>query len=237
MGLVEIWAHRGASAQAPENTMAAFELAHRQGAVGIEFDVQRTVDGALVVIHDDTIDRTSNGTGRVGELTLAELRRHRYHAGMDGFADAGIATLAEVLDWLPADLQANVELKTLPYFQDGIAAAAVAEIHAAGVAERVWVSSFNHHTLQEVRRADPDLRLGVLAAAHLWQPADYVQPCGGAAYHPQAAVLQSPEVVEQCHAAGLRVHVWTVDDPELARTAEQIGVDALITNRPDALLN
>ena len=217
--------------------MAAFQLAHRQGAAGIEFDVQRSADGELIVIHDDTIDRTSDGTGCVGELTLAELREHRYAAGMDGFADASIPTLAEVLDWLPADLQANVELKTLPRFQDGIAAAAVAEIHAADVAERVWVSSFNHHTLQQVRLADQNLRIGVLAAAHLWQPADYVRACGGAAYHPQAAVLQSPEVVAQCHAAGLRVHVWTVDDLELARTAERIGVDALITNRPDALLS
>lgn len=231
---MEIWGHRGASADAPENTLAAFELAVVQGADGIEFDVHRTADGELVVIHDETIDRTSDGTGVVAEMTLAELRRHRYTNGREGFADAGIPTLAEVLDWLPAGVQANVELKTLPTFYDGIAVAAADLIDRAGVADRVWVSSFNHHTLAQVADHAPHLRLGVLAVAHLWRPAAYVQACRAAAYHPAASALRTPEVVAECHAAGVRVHVWTLDDPEHIRQAEALGVDAVITNRPAA---
>ena len=294
---MEIWAHRGASADAPENTMAAFRLAAEQGADAIEFDVQRTADGELVVIHDETIDRTSTGQGVVAEMTLVELREHSYDAahgptahgvehglvgrrlvgrglvghgadgsgaaeyrsagrevdgyGADGCGAAGhgtaeheavghgvsgepIPTLEEVLAWLPAGLQANVELKTLPTFHPGIATEAADIITASGVADRVWVSSFNHHTLAEVRAHAPRLRLGVLASAHLWRPADYVRSCGAAAYHPVAASLQTPEIVAECHDAGLRVHTWTLDDPEHIRQAEALGVDAVITNRPAA---
>lgn len=239
---MEIWAHRGASAEAPENTMRAFRLAAEQGADAIELDVHRTVDGELVVIHDETIDRTSTGRGVVADLTLAQLREHSYDAahgsaghgsGPDGPREP-IPTLEEVLEWLPAGMQANVELKTLPTFYPGIATRAVDIITASGVSDRVWVSSFNHHTLAEVRAKAPQLRLGVLAVAHLWRPADYVCSCGAAAYHPAAASLQTPEVVAECHDAGLRVHVWTLDDPEHIRRAEALGVDAVITNAPGA---
>lgn len=219
---MEIWAHRGASADAPENTMAAFALAEEQGADGVEFDVHRSADGHLVVIHDETIDRTTTGRGAVAELPLGELQRH------------AIPTLAEVLAWLPEHMVANIELKTLPSFYPGIAEEAVRAIARVGIADRVWVSSFNHHTLVAVRAADPALRLGVLAAAHLWRPATYLQHLGAAAYHPNAAALQSPEIVTQCHDAGLRVHAWTLDDPEHIRRAAALGVDAVITNRPAA---
>lgn len=249
---MEIWAHRGASAEAPENTMSAFRLAAEQGADAIEFDVHRTADGELVVIHDETIDRTSNGRGVVADLTLEQLRRYSYDVSHGSVAhglgnehgpwnenDRGderepIPTLEEVLEWLPADMQANVELKTLPTFYPGIAARAADIITVSGVSDRVWVSSFNHHTLAEVRAQAPQLRLGVLTGAHLWRPADYVSSCGAAAYHPSAASLQTPEIVAECHGAGLRVHVWTLDDPEHIRLAEALGVDAVITNAPGA---
>lgn len=217
---MQIWAHRGASADAPENTMTAFETAHAQGADGIEFDVQRSCDGDPVVIHDATVDRTTRGEGAVADMATEEL------------VALGIPTLVQVLAWLPAGMTANVELKAAPTRDTGLAAEVVQIIDAAGVGDRVWVSSFDHHMLQDVGRLDPTLRLGVLAVAHLWQPASYVKACGAGAYHPNVAALQTPQIISECHDAGLRVHTWTVDDQALIAKAADLGVDAVITNRP-----
>ena len=102
--MTKIWAHRGASAYAPENTLPAFKMALDQGAHGIELDLQRTVDGVLVVVHDETIDRTSNGFGRVADLTLDELRRCDFSNGFIGHRNVRIPTLTEVLELIaPTD--------------------------------------------------------------------------------------------------------------------------------------
>lgn len=110
--MVAIWAHRGASAHAPENTLPAFELAVEQGADGVELDVHLTADGHLVVTHDETIDRCSDGTGAIASLTLEQLRAFDFSAGWEGFAGTRIPTLREVYELLhPTDLTINVELK------------------------------------------------------------------------------------------------------------------------------
>ena len=109
----KVWAHRGASAYAPENTLEAFQLAVEQKADGVELDVQMTKDGKLVVIHDETIDRTSGGHGRVMDYTLAELKEMKFNRTHPEYADAAIPTLAEVYELLkPVGLEINVEIKT-----------------------------------------------------------------------------------------------------------------------------
>lgn len=109
----KVWAHRGASAYAPENTLEAFQLAVDQKADGVELDVQMTKDGKLVVIHDETIDRTSDGHGRVMDHTLSELKKMKFNRTHPEYADATIPTLAEVYELLkPAGLEINVEIKT-----------------------------------------------------------------------------------------------------------------------------
>ena len=127
MPVVSIFAHRGASDAAPENTLPAFARAVEQGADGIELDVHLSRDGELVVIHDETLDRTTDGAGWVKDRTLAELRALRADNGLPGFAEARIPTLREVLDLLrPTDLLLNIELKTSLVWYEGIEAKTLA---------------------------------------------------------------------------------------------------------------
>lgn len=235
--MTKIWAHRGASAYAPENTIEAFLLAAEQGAHGVELDVQLSADGELVVIHDETIDRTSDGTGTVAAMSLAELREHDYANGMDGFGGVAIPTLAEVFEALrPTALAVNVELKNGINFYPGIEKAALAAIDASGMRERVLVSSFNHYSLKTLQQLDRDVPLGLLFAEGLYLPWEYAADFGAAAIHPCLPFLQVPGVVEYAHQAGVAVNVWTVDEREHLEQCVALGVDAIITNRPDDAL-
>lgn len=230
--MTAIWAHRGASALAPENTLPAFALAVEHGADGVELDLQRTADGELVVIHDETIDRTSTGIGRVVDLTLAELKRFDFSLGLDGFAGTQIPTLREVFELLaPTPLTINVELKNSVEFYPGMEAQVEALVTEYGLADRVIYSSFNHYSLRTLLTAGTRVPLGVLYADGLVDPWVYAGYLGAQAIHPPYEVLQVPGVVDECHARGLRVHAWTVPSSEAARLAA-LGVDAIITNHP-----
>ncbi|GAB3623794.1 glycerophosphodiester phosphodiesterase [Mariniluteicoccus endophyticus] len=235
--MTKIWAHRGASAYAPENTIEAFLLAAEQGAHGVELDVQLSADGELVVVHDETIDRTSDGTGTVAAMTLAELRGHDYANGMDGFSGVALPTLAEVFEALrPTGLSVNVELKNGINFYPGIEKATLAAIEASGMRERVLVSSFNHYSLKTLQQLDRDVPLGLLFAEGLYLPWEYAADFGAAAIHPCLPFLQVRGVVEYAHQAGVAVNVWTVDEREHLELCVALGVDAIITNRPDDAL-
>ncbi|SDL10554.1 glycerophosphodiester phosphodiesterase [Tessaracoccus oleiagri] len=227
--MTKIWAHRGASAYAPENTLPAFELAIAQGADGVELDVQRTADGHLVVVHDETVDRTSDGTGRVVDLTVAELRRLDFGDG------ARIPLLDEVLRLCaPTGMVVNVELKTSIELYPGIEQEARDVVEAAGMGERVVFSSFNHYTLAGLRGQVAPERLGLLFADGIHEPWEYARRFGAGALHPGLHLLQLPGYVERAHEAGLLVHVWTVNDPGHMALVAAAGVDAVITNHPDA---
>lgn len=208
--------------------MAAFEKAIEMGADGVEFDVQRSADGHLVVIHDETVDRTSDGTGRVVDLTLDELRR------LDVGGGERIPLLAEVLELFePTSMVLNVELKTsiVPY--PGIEQDAIGVVDDARMAERVLYSSFNHYTLAAMRGQVPAAYLGLLMADGIHEPWDYARRFGAGALHPGYHLLQLAGYVEKAHDAGLRVNTWTVDDPDHIRLVASLGVDAIVTNRPD----
>lgn len=252
-GMTQIWAHRGASAHAPENTLPAFELAVRQGAQGVELDVQRTADGTVVAIHDETVDRVSDGMGRVVDLTLAQLRSLDLRPATDHGADGAsgrdgtaypepvrVPTLAEVLDLLaPTGLRVNVELKNglepYPGLEEDVEAVVRASRLAGEAAERVVYSSFNHRSLLRLRELGTRVPLGVLHVEALVRPWEYAASFGARALHPMAAAVL-PEEIEQAHAAGIAVHVWTVDDPQLVRRLAGWGVDAVITNQPEQAL-
>lgn len=230
--MTEIWAHRGASAEAPENTLAAFGLAVEQGADGIELDVQRSADGHLVVIHDETIDRTSTGSGRVVDLTLGELRRFDYGAGMPGFEGTVIPTLREVLELMePTRLAINIELKNSVELYPGMESETKKLVEEFGLASRVIYSSFNHYCLRGLRAMDAGVRLGVLYSDGMVDPWVYASYLGVDAIHPPYQVLQVPGVVEECHARGIRVHPWTVPVDQ-TRAVASLGADAIITNHP-----
>ncbi len=234
MTVTEIWAHRGASAYAPENTLPAFRLALDQGAQGIELDVQRTADGVLVVIHDETIDRTSNGFGKVVNLTLEDLRRIDFSNGFIGHRNVRIPTLHEVLD-LIADTGArfNVELKNAVEPYPGMELEAAAMVAEAGLSDRVVFSSFNHPSLANLRDVVAPSHIGVLYSDGLYNPWQYAHWVGAGALHPDWTALWQPDYVWLAHEAGIKVNTWTVDEEKDVAHALEIGVDALMTNFPD----
>ena len=232
--MTQIWAHRGASAYAPENTLPAFKLALDQGAQGIELDVQRTVDGELVVIHDETIDRTSNGFGRVVDLTLEDLRRIDFSNGFIGHRNVRIPTLAEVLDLIrPTGASLNLELKNAIEPYPGMELEAAAMVADAGLTERVLFSSFNHSSLANLRGVVPPSQIGVLYSDGLYNPWQYAHWLGAGALHPDWAALRQPDYMWLAHEAGIKVNVWTLDEEKDVAHALEIGVDALVTNFPD----
>lgn len=232
-----IFGHRGASAYAPENTLAAFELALSQGADGFEFDVILSADGVPVVIHDDSVDRTTDGQGQVGRLRLAELKRLNagYPAKFDTkFRGEPIPTLAEVCQTFAGKAVMNVELKSDPSPGRLLAARAVELIQAHRLERSVIVSSFHFDYLRRVKALNPSIPVGLLytdarAAPLMRVLAAALRP---EAHHPAHQHLAARRV-SWYHAASLRVNAWTVDAESDLRRLVSAGVDGLITNYPD----
>lgn len=230
--MTSIWAHRGASADAPENTLAAFELAFEQGADGIELDVQRTADGVLVVCHDETIDRTSDGAGAVAELGFEQLRSYSFNNGRSGFGRVPIPTLAEVLGLVRGTQKVvNIELKNSVVAYPGMEAEIEALVGELEVGEQVWYSSFNHRSLVRLAELGTTVGLGALYVEQLVRPWQYAASFGATALHPLASTVDA-ELVAAAHEVGIRVHPWTVDAPEQIQALAQAQVDAIITNVP-----
>jgi len=237
-----VFGHRGARAYAPMNTLPSFELALEQGADGVELDVQLTKDGKLVVIHDFTVDGTTDGKGAVKDLTFDEIRR--LDAGVrfdDKFRGTRIPTLEEVFALMGGTALVNVEIKapfqkgTDPESTDGVERAVADCVLAAGMENRVIVSSFNPLTLRRFRAALPSVPLAFLYAKDV--PFDTPSLMTGIpheAYHPHYK-LATRETVAAEHAAGRFVNVWTVNEPEDARQLLESGVDGLITDKPDII--
>ena len=225
-----LWAHRGASIDAPENTLAAFELAERQGADGIELDVQLSRDGVPLILHDETLERTSNGRGRVDQADWSELQQldaGRWFAA--GYAGERLPSLAEVLDWAGDRLPLNLEVK------DSAAAGALLTTLQQFPRARVLVSSFDHRLLNSLRGFDPDLPLGFLNDSRFWRHALHRAIRDRAAsLHPRAERL-SRLLMAACRQAGLAVYPWTVDAAADARRLRELGAAGIFTNRPGAL--
>lgn len=228
-----VWAHRGASAYAPENTLEAFRLAADMGADGVELDIQLTKDGQIVVIHDETIDRTSSGTGWVKDMTLEELRRFSYNKT---FPDkpADIPTMREVFELLaPTGLTINIEIKTGVVFYERIEEKILALTKEMRMEERVCYSSFNHYTVTKIHELDSQAQVGFLYADGPIDMPSYGVRHGVNALHPALYNLQYDGFVEECRAKGLRLNVWTVNEKEHIRLCRDMGIDAIITNYPD----
>lgn len=231
-------AHRGASAYAPANTLAAFRLAEELGADGVELDVHLSADGAIVVIHDFTVDATTDGHGHVRDMTLAELKRLDAGSWFDPrFAGERIPTLEEVVEALGTHMVLNIELKALGLRSQGLEQAVVDLVHRHDIAPRTILSSFNPLVLWRLRRLDPALPRGLLYDASLPLPLrrawlrPLVRP---AALHPHHSLVHARSVT-WAHAGGYRVHTWTVDEPTEMRRLIELDVDGIITNRPDVL--
>ena len=233
-----VFGHRGASAYAPENTLMAFRRALDLGADGFELDVTLSADSVPVVIHDDTVDRTTDGSGPAASLTLAQLKR--LGAGFrarfkDEFAGERIPTLEEVFAELGPRALINVELKQDPSPERRLAEQVVALIHAHRLERRVLVSSFYYDNLRCVKQADAALPVGLLYAPN--EPGQvlraWLKPgVRPEAHHPYYRLVDAL-TMRWYRRRGYRVNVWTVNAETDVRRLMRLGVDGLITDRPD----
>ena len=221
----KIMGHRGAPADEPENTLRSFSRALAVGVAAVELDVQLTKDGRLAVIHDETLDRTTNGRGRVQDFTLAELKR------LDAGGGEPVPSLEDVFDLVQGKAHLVVELKQpeaagalLNFFQERRAFAAATII------------SFWHPAVKALKEAEPRLNTGVLMVGC---PAD---PVGLArAARANTLVLNyryvNRELVDAAHQQNIRVMVWNIDDPEILKPYLAMNLDAICTNRPAEIID
>lgn len=228
----KIFAHRGASSYAPENTLPAFALAASQGADGIELDVHLTRDGQLVVIHDETLERTTNGSGWVKDHTLAQLQQLRADNHMPGFADASIPTLEQVLELVkPTGMLVNIELKTSLIWYEGLEEKTVELVRAMGMEGRVIYSSFNHYSIEKVQQLDPEAETAYLYSDIICDVEKYAAARGVKGLHPGLWNVQMGDFLRIYLDSGLAVRVWTVNERQDMEQLLTAGAD-VITNDP-----
>jgi glycerophosphoryl diester phosphodiesterase len=227
-------AHRGASADAPENTIAAFELALAQGADGLELDVHLSADGHPVVIHDFTLERTTDGAGPVSALSVRELKRLDAGGWRDRyFQGQRVQTLQEVLERFRDRARFWLELKGGPALYPGLEERVVSTVEIYDAVDRVLVQSFDPAAIGEVRTLNRDIRVGAVVAQ---APLDRALLVPGTvdAICPALAAC-SAGLIGEVRQAGLDCHVWTVNEPAQVDRLVSWGVSGIITDRPGAL--
>ena len=230
----KVWAHRGASGYRPENTMEAFELAIRQGADGIELDVHTSADGQLIVIHDETVDRVTDGNGLVGEKTLKALKKLKVSTSAEPEGIYRIPTLQEVLDLMrTTDMMVNIELKNSICFYPGMEEKVLKAVKEMKMEEQLIYSSFNHYSLLKMKQLDSQVQTGILFSDGWVNPAMYAKNLGINAVHPAVYHLKYPQFREEVKRAGLKMHVWTANKPEHIQLVKEAGAEAVITDYPD----
>lgn len=232
--MTKVYAHRGYSGRFPENTMLAFKEAAKTGCYGIELDVQLTKDGQLVVIHDERIDRTTDGTGYVRDYTLEELRRFNAAASWNGkFGFQPIPTFEEYCQWAAGEkLVTNIELKTGVYYYEGIEEKTLEMVRKYGLTDRVLFSSFLHSSITILRKLAPEIKCGALVENDgLGNPGYYCEKMDFQCFHPGWMCLPK-EDVDSCKAHGIELNVWTVNDMDVLERLVEWEVDGLISNFP-----
>ena len=225
-------AHRGASAVAPEHTIAAFERALELGADGLQLDVHLSRDDQPVVIHDYTLERTTDGAGAVRALTVRELKRLDAGHGFGGaFGGQRLQTLQEVLERFRDRTRFWIELRGGSALYPGLEERVVGLLEVYDVLERSLVQSFDADALRLVRSLSRDVRLGVLVAHRPFDPVGDLAP-GLNAVCPSVAILEGSEHLA-IRAAGRECHVWTVNEPALVDRLVEWRADGIVTDRPE----
>ena len=227
-------AHRGFSGNYPENTLLAFQKGMEAGADGFELDIHLTKDGEMVVIHDETIDRTTNGTGFIKDYTYEELQPFDASAGFAGkYGINRIPTLRQYFELIQGNGKiTNIELKNSIIWYDGMEEKAIALVKEFGMEDQVIFSSFNHCSMEKCKRLAPEIPCGLLVDSWLIRPGEYTKSRGMEYYHPHYLSLD-PATVEEIHSHGIGIHTWTVNEEKDIRRMLDLGVHAIITNYPD----
>lgn len=212
--------------------------AEKTNVDGIESDVHISKDGKLVIFHDASVERTSNGTGFIRDLTYAELLELDIGAWKSPeFAGQHIWTLGQLLDFCrEARMLLNLELKNYEVFYDGLEQRVIDEVCARGMQEQVFVSSFNHISMQRFKDLCPEIETGLLYDKPLLDMEHYLLPSNADNMHPRYMLLQyQPELMDLFHSRGMKVNTWTVNDEADMRDMIHRGVDGIISNYPDLL--
>lgn len=233
----KIFAHRGFSGKYPENTMLAFRKAVEIGVDGIELDVHLTKDNEIVIIHDEDIRRTCDGEGLVKDMTLEQLRKYDASATFRGvYGFCGIPTLREYFELIKdTDIVTNIELKTGVYEYPTIEKRTVELIKEFGLENRIIFSSFNHFTVKRCEEIAPEITRGFLTGDWLVDFGKYAKERNVQCCHPWHITLNE-DSVKEIHDAGMVINTWTVNEYKDIERLAAMGVDCLIGNFPDRMV-
>lgn len=226
-------AHRGYSGKFDENTMIAFEKAIEYKADGIETDVQLSKDGIPVIIHDETLNRTTDGSGYVKDYTLDELKRFRTKNGME------IPTLQELFDFVSESdlLVLNLELKNsiVPYL--GLEEKVLNMIYKYNLKDKIIISSFNHLSLVKIREFDKEIKLGALTDSTLANVPKYLENIKVECYHPCFPSILNESYMKEIKEAGIEVNPYTVNEEVHMKMVIDLKPNSIITNEVERLYN
>lgn len=221
---MQIIAHRGASGSYPENTLLAIEQALLAKADGIEIDVF-CVENELVVIHDENVSRTTNGTGFLQDFTLRQLQQ------LDAGSGQQVPTLWQVLQLVNNQTLLNIELKGADTAEPLFKLLKKAETELGTEPDKLLISSFNHHLLKQIKKQRPDLKIGALTASLHLDYAAFASELGAWSVHCDGGFINQ-DLVQDAHQRGLKVLVYTVNDVTTAKKLRQLGVDGIFCNYP-----
>lgn len=231
----KVYAHRGGSKWAPENTMAAFRKCKENGVYGIELDIQRCKSGELVVIHDEDLKRTTNGAGLIKDTNYSDLSK--VDAGSwfgEQFKNERVPLLSEVLNLLDGRVVLNIEIKNTPVAYPGIEVDLLKVLADYKYPETIIISSFDHEVLKRLHDKNPNYAIALLGDPILCDVGQYAKTVGATAWHPYFGSMRK-DVIDSAHESNLKVNVWT---PNKENEWEQLisqGVDGIVTDDPKAL--
>lgn len=228
-------AHRGFKSKYPENTKIAFEEAIKIGADGMEFDVHLTKDKEVVIIHDERLDRTSDGKGLIMDHTLAELKKLSMSNLYEDLERQEIMTLEEYFDLVKGlEFVSNIELKNSIYPYEGIEDRVNSIVKDYNMEENVIVSSFDHDSVMKFKSINKNIKCGLLVDCNLYKPWDYMKNLGIEYYHP-SAYLVNEEIVSKLRDENILVNVWFGSEPHSFERIINLGVNGIITDYPDEI--
>jgi glycerophosphoryl diester phosphodiesterase len=227
--------HRGAAGHAPENTFASFRTGIELGAPLVELDIHLSKDGQVIVIHDEIVDRTTDGSGAVADLTAEEIQR--LDAGTwfgPEFAGERVPLLGEVLDWARGRVGLVIELKLGPVWYPGIEEALVSTLREHQATDDVLVISNDHVAVWRVKQLEPAVKTAIMYGGRLLDTVAAARAAGADAVRPSHWMIVADDVAA-CHAAGLAVIPWTVNREEDMRRVVGLSVDGMSSNYPELL--
>ncbi|GHV89808.1 glycerophosphoryl diester phosphodiesterase [Spirochaetia bacterium] len=223
------FAHRGFCTRYPENTLLSFQKAQETKCDGIEMDVHLARDGEVVIIHDETVDRTTNGKGFIKDMDYAEIRK------LDAGSGEHIPTLDEYFDLVErTPLVTNIEMKNSMFWYRGMEEKVIGMIHKRKLEDRIIFSSFNHFSMLKCKKLAPEIRAGFLSYSWFIDVGAYTKKHGMESIHPDYCSL-TDETIAEIHNQGIKIYTYTVNKRKDMERLAGLGVDCLITNDPALL--